>query len=217
MTMRKDLIRSALAVVAFTVLLGLAYPLVMTGIAQVAFPGRADGSLVKVGDKVVGSTLLGRAWQRPVLNRAGRPRVGADGKPVTEADPRYFQPRPSATGYSADVTFFANRGPNQASTRDLTRQHIAGYLALEEPYDPGLTAAQVPIDAATFSASGVDPDISKANAAIQAHRIAAVRHLALDRVLGLVADNTDGRGLGVFGEPGVNTTTLNLALDRQAR
>jgi potassium-transporting ATPase KdpC subunit len=193
--MRKDLIRGSLVVVIFTVLLGLAYPLVMTGIAQVAFPGKADGSLVRKDGKVVGSTLLGQAPK-------GR---------------QYFQPRPSATDYSATVTFFANRGPNQRSTRDLTRQHLQAYLAREKPYDPSLTAARVPVDAATFSASGVDPQISKANAAIQAHRVAAVRHLPLARVDRLVKDNTDGRGLGVFGEPGVNVTELNLALDQEAR
>jgi K+-transporting ATPase ATPase C chain len=194
--MRKDLIRSALAVVGFTLALGLAYPLVMTGIAQVAFPGKADGSLIKADGKVVGSTLLARD--------------------VKDA-PKDFHPRPSATGYSASVTFFANRGPNQRSTMILTRQHIDAYIKAEKPYNPGLTPARVPVDAATFSASGVDPDISKANAAIQARRVAAVRHLPLARVRQLVKESTDGRGLGVFGEPGVNTTTLNLALDQVAR
>ena len=215
--MRKDLLRSALAVVVLTVLLGLAYPLVMTGIAQVAFPGKADGSLIKTDGKVTGSTLLGQAWQRPVLDAGGKPKRDSDGNDVTEADPKYFQPRPSATGYSASVTFFGNHGPNQSSTMYLTRQNLQAYLALEKPYDQTLTAAQVPVDAATFSASGVDPDISKANAAIQAHRIAAVRHLPLARVRQLISDHTDGRGLGVFGEPGVNTTTLNHALDQEVR
>jgi potassium-transporting ATPase KdpC subunit len=189
----------------------------MTGISQVVFPGRADGSLIHRNGKVIGSTLLGQAWQKPVLDAAGKPTKDADGNPVTEPDPRYFQPRPSATGYSASVTFFANRGPNQVTTRDLTHQHLEAYLALEKPYDPGLTPARVPVDAATFSASGVDPDISKANAAIQARRIAAVRHLPLARVRRLMSDNTDGRGIGIFGEPGVNVTTLNHALDQEAR
>ena len=194
--MRKDLTRSALAIVACTLLLGLAYPLVMTALAQVAFPGKADGSLIKVNNKVVGSTLLARD---------------------VHGSPRYFHPRPSATGYSASVTFFANRGPNQRATRDLTRQHIEAYIKAEGPFTPGLTPARVPIDAATFSASGVDPHISTANAAIQARRVAAVRRLPLARVSQLVKDSTDGRGLGVFGEPGVNTTVLNLALDQEAR
>lgn len=215
--MRKDLLRGSLVVIVLTVLLGLAYPLAMTGIAQVAFPDRADGSLIRQDGRVVGSTLLGQAWQRPVLDAAGRPEKDADGSDVTEPDPRYFQPRPSATGYSPSVTYFANRGPNQAATRDLTRQHLQAYLDLEQPYDPELTAADVPIDAATFSASGVDPHISKANAAIQARRIAAVRHLTPARVRQLIDDHTDGRGLGVFGEPGVNVTTLNHALDQEAR
>src|SRR4051794_17601214 len=108
--MRKDLIRSSVAIVALTVLLGLVYPLVMTGIAQVAFPGKSDGSLIRSGGKVTGSTLLAQPWQRPVLDRAGRPAKDADGNPVTEPDPRCFQPRPSATGYSASVTFFGNHG-----------------------------------------------------------------------------------------------------------
>jgi K+-transporting ATPase ATPase C chain len=215
--MRKDLIRGSLVVIVFTVLLGLAYPLVMTGLAQVAFPGKADGSLVRKDGKVTGSTLLGQAWQKPVLDANGKPKVDSDGNPVTEADPKYFQPRPSATGYSASVTFFGNHGPNQGSTRALTRQNLQAYLDLEQPYDKGLKAGQVPVDAATFSASGVDPDISKANAAIQAHRISAIRHLPLSRVNQLIKQHTDGRGLGVFGEPGVNTTTLNLALDQEAR
>jgi K+-transporting ATPase ATPase C chain len=193
--MRKDLIRGSLVVVILTALLGLAYPLVMTGIAQVAFPGKADGSLVHRDGKVVGSTLLGQA------------RKGA----------RYFQPRPSATGYSATVTFFGNHGPNQNATRDLTRQNLDAYIKREKPYDPGLTAARVPVDAATFSASGVDPQISQANAAIQARRVAAVRRLPLARVEQLVKDNTEGRALGLFGEPGVNVTTLNLALDQVTR
>ncbi|WCB93324.1 Potassium-transporting ATPase KdpC subunit [Baekduia alba] len=215
--MRKDLIRGSLVVVVFTVLLGLVYPLVMTGIAQVAFPSKADGSLVRKDGKVTGSTLLGQAWQKPVLDSAGKPKKDSDGNDATEADPKYFQPRPSATGYSASVTYFGNHGPNQSSTMYLTRQNLQAYLALEQPYDKGLKADQVPVDAATFSASGVDPHISKANAAIQANRIAAVRHLSLARVQQLMKDNTDGRGLGVFGEPGVNVTKINLALDQEAR
>src|SRR4051794_38046912 len=112
--MRKDLIRGTLATVLFTVLLGLAYPLVMTGIAQVAFPNKADGSLV--GDR---STLLGQAWKGE----------------------QYFQPRPSATDYSASVTYFGNHGPNQRSTMYLTRQNLQAYIKREARYDPGLAAS----------------------------------------------------------------------------
>lgn len=188
----KDLIRGSLVVVVLTLLLGLAYPLAMTGIAQVAFSGKANGSLIKQDGKVVGSTLLGQAKK---------------GK-------GYFVPRPSATDYSATVTYFGNHGPNQNSTMYLTRQNLDAYIKREQPYNKGLTAKQVPVDAATFSASGVDPDISKANAAIQAHRVAAVRNLPLDRVDALVKKHTDGRGLGLFGEPGVNVPELNRALDQ---
>jgi K+-transporting ATPase ATPase C chain len=215
--MRKDLIRSSIAVVVFTVLLGLAYPLVMTGVSQVVFPGNADGSLIRRHGKVVGSHLLARDFSRPVLGADGRPQLDADGNPVTEPDPKYFQARPSVTGYSGTVTYFANRGPDQGSTRDLTRRHLEAYLQLERPFSPGLKASQVPVDAATFSASGVDPDISKANATIQARRIASVRGLPLARVRELIKEHTDGRALGIFGEPGVNVTDLNLALDQEAR
>jgi K+-transporting ATPase ATPase C chain len=201
MKLRKEMTTAALAVVVLTVILGLAYPLVMTGFAQVAFPHKANGSQVEVDGKVLGSKLIGRAFTL----RGGKP------------DPRYFQPRPSATDYSGTVTFFSNRGPNAASARFFYRDQLRSYLALNRPYDPGLTAAKVPVDAVTTSASGVDPQISKANAAIQAHRVAAVRHIPLGRVEKLIGEDTDGRFLGVFGEPGVNVTELNLALEKEAR
>lgn len=215
--MKKNLISSAIAVIVFTVLLGLAYPLVMTGISQVAFPNRADGSPIKVNGRTVGSKLLGQSFQLPVLDAAGKPKKDADGNPVTKPDPKYFQPRPSQDGYDPNATFFSNRGPNQSSAEFFYRDQIAAYLQLESPYDPGLKAADIPQDAVTTSASGVDPHISKANAAIQAHRIAAVRKLPPATVQALVKANTDGRSLGFLGEPGVNVTELNLALDREAR
>lgn len=192
--MKRDLISSLLAVVGLTVALGLAYPLVVTGIAQVAFPGRADGSQVKLDGRVVGSKLIGQEFK-------GR---------------AYFHPRPSATGYSGDVTFFANAGPNSAELRDAIRANLAAYLKLERPYDHSLSREGVPVDAVTESASGVDPHISEANARIQAHRVAAVRDLPLERVEALVSDHTDGRSLGVFGEPGVNVLQLNVALEEEA-
>jgi K+-transporting ATPase ATPase C chain len=215
--MKKNLITSAIAVIALTIVLGIAYPLAMTGVAQVAFPNRADGSPITVNGKVVGSRLLAQAYQVPVLDAAGKPKKDAAGKPVTQPDPKYFQPRPSQTGYNPNGTFFSNRGPNQAAAKFFYRGQLAGYLALEGRYDPGLKAADVPQDAVTTSASGVDPHISPANAAIQAHRIAAVRKLPLSRVRALIKANTDGRSLGFLGEPGVNVTSLNLALDREAR
>jgi potassium-transporting ATPase KdpC subunit len=200
MKLTKELTTAAIAILVLTVVLGLAYPLVMTGISQVAFPSKADGSQVKVDGKVVGSRLIAKAFTL----KGGKP------------DPRYFQPRPSQSDYSATATFFSNRGPNSAVGRFFYRDALASYLGLERRYDPGLTAAKVPVDAVTTSGSGVDPHISKANARIQAHRIASVRGIPLDRVDELIDDNTDGRFLGVIGEPGVNVLELNLALDKEA-
>jgi K+-transporting ATPase ATPase C chain len=210
MKLGKELITAAIAIVVLTVVLGIGYPLVMTGIAQVAFPNRADGSQIKVDGKVVGSRLIAKAF---VIDTGKK---DSDGNAITRPDPKYFQPRPSQTDYSATGTFFSNRGPNSAVGRFFFRDALASYLALERRYDPGLTAARVPVDAVTTSGSGVDPHISKANARIQAHRIAAVRRLPLARVNQLINDNTDGRFLGVIGEPGVNVLELNLALDKEA-
>ena len=212
--MKRNLTTSVLAVIVFTLLLGVAYPLVITGISQVVFPNRADGSPIKVDGKLVGSKLLAQAYELPVLDANGQPKKDADGNPLTTPDPKYFQPRPSQTGYNANGTFFSNRGPNQASAKFFYRDELQGYLDLNGKYNPGLKAADVPQDAVTTSGSGVDPHITKANAAIQARRIAVVRGIPLARVQALIKANTDGRSLGFLGEPGVNTTTLNEALDR---
>jgi potassium-transporting ATPase KdpC subunit len=211
MKLGKELTTAAIAIVVLTIVLGVGYPLVMTGVAQVAFPNNANGSQITVDGKVVGSRLIAKAF---VIDTG---RKDADGEPITRPDPQYFQPRPSQTDYSATGTFFSNRGPNSAVGRFFYRDALAAYLGLEKRYTPDLTAARVPIDAVTTSGSGVDPHISKANARIQANRIAAVRGIPVDRVDELVDDNTDGRFLGVIGEPGVNVLELNLALDQEAR
>ena len=198
MKLRRELITAVIAIVFLTLTLGIAYPLVITGASQVAFPGRANGSKIEVNGKVVGSKLLGRPFligKRP--------------------NPRYFQPRPSADGYDPAATLFSNRGPNQRSARDFYRRQLAAYIALNRPFDRGLTVSRVPVDAVTTSASGVDPHISEANARIQARRVAAVRHMPLAQVQKLVGDNTDGRSLGVLGEPGVNVLELNIAIDEE--
>src|SRR6266545_5035452 len=187
----------------------------MTGVAQVTFHDQANGSQVERNGKLVGSSLIGQDFRKPVLNPDGTPKMDEDGNPVLEADPNWFQSRPSQSGYSANVTFFSNRGPNQKDLADLARANMDAYLALERPYTPGLTDARVPVDAVTSSASGVDPHISAANARIQANRIAAVRHAPLERVRKLISDSTDRRALGVLGEPGVNVLELNLALDKE--
>jgi K+-transporting ATPase ATPase C chain len=216
--MRRDLISSALAIVVLTLLLGLAYPLLVTGVAQVVFPGQANGSQVTFKGRVVGSRRIGQSFADPVIGADGKPRLDMSGNRVTTPDPRYFQTRPSATvpADNAAATAFSNLGPNNTATEQAIAANIKAYLALEQPYVPGLTAARVPVDAADSSASGIDPDISRANADIQAHRVAAVRHLPLAAVSRLISSHTDGRTLGIFGEPGVNVLELNLALDRQA-
>ena len=207
--MRKDLTSSIAAIAVFTVLLGLVYPLVMTAIGQVAFPGAADGSRIARAGKVVGSSLIGQDFRRD----SGR--ADADGEPILEADPVYVQSRPSATGYNAAGTYFNNLGPNNAELRDLFVANLDAYLALEGPDNPGLRRSDVPVDAVQTSASGVDPHISPQNAAIQARRVARARGASVDRVQALVEKSTDGRALGVLGEPGVNVLELNLALDRE--
>src|SRR6185295_2633760 len=137
--MRRDLVTSLLAVIVLTVFLGLAYPLAITGISQLLFPGTANGSEVSIDGRVVGSSLIAQSFK-------GRP--------------AYFQPRPSATGYSGNVTYFGNVGPNSVEGREEVRENLAAYVALEKPFDHGLTKARVPVDAVTQSASGVDPHIS---------------------------------------------------------
>jgi K+-transporting ATPase ATPase C chain len=212
---RRDIVGSVVAIVLLTVGFGLVYPLVMTGVAQVAFNDQANGSQVERDGQVVGSHLIGQDFRKPVLDANGQPEVDEEGNPVLEADPNWFQSRPSQSGYSADVTFFSNLGPNQRDLADQVRASLDAYLALERPYTAGLTATGVPVDAVTSSSSGVDPHISPANARIQANRLASVRRAPLDRVLALVGQHTDGRTLGLLGEPGVNVLRLNLALDKE--
>jgi potassium-transporting ATPase KdpC subunit len=214
--MRRDLVTSVIGIVVLTVLLGLAYPLVITGVSQVAFPGNANGQKVYVDGKLVGSKIIGQSFSTPVLEKNGKPKE-EKGVVVTEPDPRYFQSRPSATeggAYNAAASTFSNRGPNDKATEEADAENLKAYLELEKPYVPGLTAAQVPVDAVNTSGSNLDPEISQANAWIQAHRIAAKRQLSLGVVDGLISKYTDSRGLGFSGERGVNVLELNLALDR---
>jgi len=211
--MRRDLINSVLGILVFTVLFGLAYPLATTGVAQLLWPNKADGSVVERNGKAVGSRLIGQDFKRAVKGADGKAKLDADGNPVLEADLRYFQSRPSVTGYNPAATFFNNLGPNSKDLKAMFEDNLAAYLKLERPYNPGLSKGDIPPDAVQTTASGVDPHISKENARIQAHRVAKQRGLDLDRVLELVDDNTDDRGLGVLGEPGVNVLELNLALD----
>jgi K+-transporting ATPase ATPase C chain len=222
--MRRDIVTSIIGIVVFTVLLGLVYPLAITGVSQVAFPGDANGQQIHLDGKLVGSKIIGQSFGTPVLEKDGKPKE-VKGAVVTEADPRYFQTRPSATEGGADnaaASTFSNHGPNSVKTREADEENIKAYLELNKnpsskgEYDPGLTVAKIPVDAVNTSASGLDPEISKANAWIQAHRVAAVRKLSLGTVDRLIAKYTSGRGLGFSGEEGVNVLELNLALDRLA-
>jgi K+-transporting ATPase ATPase C chain len=205
--MRRDIVSAASGIVVLTILLGIVYPLAVTGVAQVAFPGNANGQRVYVHGRLVGSKIIGQQFT-DVVSR--------NGKPITVPDPRYFQTRPSASvpADNAAATAFSNAGPNNLATEQAIAANIRAYLQLEKPYDPSLTTAQIPVDAANTSASGIDPDISIANADIQARRVAAVRRVPLTEVMTLVEKYTHGRGLGFSGEPGVNVLELNLAIDR---
>jgi K+-transporting ATPase ATPase C chain len=218
MAIKKDIITSAIAILAFTLLCGILYPLVITGVSQVAFPGNANGQQIHVAGKLVGSQLIGQNFADVVTNpKTGKPKLDANGNPVTTPDPKYFQTRPSGTAPADNAagSAFANYGPNSTVTEQAIAANIKAYIALNGRYYPGgLTAATIPVDAADTSASGVDPDISVANAHIQAHRIAAIRHLPLTTVDRLVSTYTGGRGLGFSGEPTVNVLELNLALNR---
>jgi potassium-transporting ATPase KdpC subunit len=171
------------------VIFGLIYPLVMTGISQVVFHDRANGSLVKMNGQVVGSKLIGQDF--------------------TAA--KYFQPRPSAagTGYDAMDSSFSNLGPTNAKLARRVQASVRQDIAA----DPGLRFGQVPIDMVTTSASGLDPDITIANARVQAPRVAAARGMSTSAVLALVSKYTTGRQFGFLGEPHVNVLELNLALD----
>jgi potassium-transporting ATPase KdpC subunit len=197
------------AFLALTVVLGIAYPLVMTGAAQVLFPARADGSLVGSDDGPVGSALIGQSFTVSATDGSGSPPT-EDGAPVMEPDPAYFQSRPSAAGAGYDPlsSSASNFGPENPELVRLVRERRAAVAELEN-VDP----SAVPADALLASGSGLDPHISPASADLQVPRIARERALAEPTVRELVAQHTQGRGLGFLGEPAVNVLTLNLALD----
>ena len=184
--MLKQLRPAILITILMTVLLGLAYPLGMTGLAQVFFPHQANGSLIMRGDKVIGSELIGQQF--------------------TSA--KYFHGRPSAAGNGYDATNSggSNLGPTSKKLIDRVKTDTAT-LAKENPGVP------VPVDLVTTSASGLDPDITPAAALFQVPRVAAARKLPQDTIRKLVEDHTDGRLLGLIGEPHVNVLQLNMALD----
>ena len=211
---KRQLIPAVVSMVVLTLALGIIYPLLITGIGQLAFPGNSNGQQVHLDGKLIGSKEIGQQFT-DLVYKHGKVEM-SDGEPVTTPDPRYFQTRPSGTvpADNAAATEFANLGPNDVATKQAIQANEKTYLTLNRPYDPGLTISKIPVDAVDTSASGIDPDISQANAWIQAHRIAAVRHLSLATVMSEISKYTGGRGLGFSGEPSVNVLQLNLALDR---
>jgi potassium-transporting ATPase KdpC subunit len=193
----RNIIRSVLVIVVSTVVFGFAYPALMVGFAQAAFPSQAGGSLLYRDGHVVGSALAAQDF----------------------SGPQYFHERPSATtpAYNAASTTFANFGPTNTELAQDVRQQAEAILKLEKPYNPGLTIRGIPVDAVTTSGSGIDPDISPAYAQLQSRRVAAIRHLPLATVNELISKYTTGRSIGILGDPGVNVLELNLALDNLAK
>lgn len=191
--MLKQLRPAFVSVLVFTGLCGLLFPFVITGIANLIFPHQSKGSLIVQNGHVVGSELIGQSFSKP----------------------EYFHPRPSAagSGYDAANSGGSNLGPTSQKLMDQIRDRAAAYRAENELAGSAL----VPADAVTASGSGLDPDISIANALLQAPRVARARHLDTQTVIHLVKEQTQGRQFGLFGEPRVNVLKLNLSLDRIPR
>jgi K+-transporting ATPase ATPase C chain len=191
--MLKELKPALLMLAVLTVITGAAYPLLVTGVAQVVFPRQANGSLVERDGEVVGSELIGQPF----------------------TDPKYFWSRPSATGpvpYNAGASSGSNLGPLNPALEEAVKARVDALNAA----DPG-NAAPIPVDLVTTSASGLDPHISPAAAGYQVGRVARARGLDVGAVRALVARHTEGRVLGVLGESRVNVLGLNLALDAGLR
>jgi potassium-transporting ATPase KdpC subunit len=192
--MIRNLTRAILFTLVLAVLCGLVYPLVMTGFAQVVFHSKANGSVVTVDGREVGSAFVGQLWKGP----------------------QWFYGRPSVIDYDASTSQGSNLGPLSKTLATDIEQRAKAIIALEGPYHPGLTTAQIPVDLLTASASGLDPQISPAAAKFQAPRIAATRGIPLSQVMQLIDENTAQPTLGFLGEPRVNVLELNLALQQLA-
>jgi potassium-transporting ATPase KdpC subunit len=181
--------QTVVVLVSLSAVTGLLYPLVVTGVAQVAFPHQADGSMIVRDGRAVGSDLIGQPF----------------------SDPKYFWPRPSATSpfpYNGAASSGSNLGPLNPALLDAIRERIATLRSADPAAGPA-----VPVDLVTASGSGLDPDISPASAAYQISRVAKARKMDEDRLRALVAEHTLGRQWGVLGEPRVGVLALNLALD----
>ncbi len=183
----KNQLRPAITIFALlTIITGVIYPLVVTGISQVIFPSQSNGSIITVNGKAAGSELIGQQFD----------------------DPSYFWGRISAVGYNADLSSGSNYGPMNPALLEAVQARIDALQAA----DPGNTLP-IPVDLVTASASGLDPHISVAAALYQVHRVASARGLSEADVQSLVEQNTEGRQFGFLGEPTVNVLQLNLALD----
>jgi len=187
---KEQIVPAILMTVVLTVLLGLVYPLAVTGLAHLLFPRQAAGSLIYRGTEVIGSRLIGQPF----------------------ASPGYFHSRPSAAGAGYDGT--ASGGTNLGPTsKKLIEAQVAPAVAAARAENPSVQALKVPVDLVTSSASGLDPHITPAAAEYQVARVAKARSLSEEEVRRLVAEHTEGRQLGILGEPRVNVLELNLALD----
>jgi potassium-transporting ATPase KdpC subunit len=187
--MWQQMFRGFKMMLVLTVLTGLAYPLVVTGLCQAFFRDRANGSLIQTNGRIAGSSLIGQNFTRP----------------------EYFQPRPSAAGnngYDPMASGPANLGPTNQKLADRVKDSVAAFQKANPDY-----TGPIPADLLTTSASGLDPDISPASADAQAARVAKARGIAVERVRSLIASSTQGRDLGFLGEPRVNVLAINLALD----
>ncbi|MFE4519915.1 K(+)-transporting ATPase subunit C [Kitasatospora sp. NPDC056783] len=191
------------ALLVLTVILGIAYPLLITGISQVAFDDKANGSIVTSGGKQVGSSLIGQSFDLPKADPA-------DPKEEPRPDPQWFQPRPSTNGYAGDNSGAGNLGPNSEDLLKAVDDRRAAVAAFD-----GVDPATVPADALTASGSGLDPHISVAYAEEQVDRVAKNRGLPVETVKRLVDEFTEGRSAGFLGNEGVNVVLLNKALSEQ--
>ena len=200
--MSKQLVVGLRALLLFTVVLGVLYPLAMTGVAQALFHDNANGSMVQVDGKDVGSDLIGQAYTREVPGK-----VDENGDPVFEPDPRWFQTRPSAVDYDGLGSSASQLGPNNPDLIAAVEERRKAVAAFE-----GVGPDDVPADAVTASGSGLDPQISPAYASLQVNRVARERGLDAGRVRALVDEHTQGRTFGFLGQPRVNVVELNAAL-----
>jgi len=195
----KEIITSIKVFIGFSILLGLAYPLVITGIAQATMPNKANGSLIKVDGKVIGSSLIGQKFDKP----------------------EYFNSRPSAVDYNASGSGASNLGPSSKKLIAQIEKRIAkckmqnakSNLSAVQPFNP----STIPADMVLTSASGLDPHISVENANLQVTRIAKIRNISESKLQEIVKKNTDPDFIGIWGQQGVNVLKLNIALDKEGK